>query len=65
MQSFAEAIRGRLGQERRSLEQAMADGDLFDQDVHEAALEDLYRLALQNGVTVHDPAPEGTVLTRR
>ncbi|MGI8334015.1 hypothetical protein ACRYCC_29030 [Actinomadura scrupuli] len=64
MQSFAEVLRRRLGQERRSVEQAMADGDVFEQDLHEAALEDLYRLALQNGVTVHDPAPEGTLLTR-
>lgn len=64
MQSFAEALSGRLGEERRSVQQAMADGDVFEQDLHEAELADLYRLALQNGVTVHEPAPEGSLLTR-
>jgi hypothetical protein len=54
MQSFAETIRSRLSQEHRSVHQAVAEGDVFDQDVHEAELEDLYRLALQNGVPVQD-----------
>ena len=58
MQSFTEAIRGRLTQEHHSVHQAVADGDAFDQDVHQAELEDLYRIALQNGLPVHDLTPE-------
>ncbi|MCW2918628.1 MAG: hypothetical protein JWN52_6696 [Actinomycetia bacterium] len=64
MQSFIEAIRARLSQERRSLDQALAEGDPYGQDVHEAELQDLYRIALQNGLPYQDPWPEQPVLER-
>jgi hypothetical protein len=52
MNVFTEAIHERLSQEHQSLALARAEKDLFAQDLHEAELENLYRIALRNGVAL-------------
>lgn len=52
MNVFTEAIQERLSQERLSLARARAEQDLFAQDLHEAELEHLHRIARCNGVAL-------------
>jgi hypothetical protein len=57
MSTFTETIRERLSQEHRSLDRARAERDLYAQDLHEAELEHLYRIACNHGV--HCPGTSG------
>lgn len=50
MRTFTETIRERLSQEHRSLDLARAERDLYAQDLHEAELEHLHRIAHSHGV---------------
>ncbi|MFP5335521.1 MAG: hypothetical protein ACLGIV_09420 [Actinomycetes bacterium] len=50
MPEFAQAIEAAIAAARTDLDQARVAGDIGDVIVHEGRLEDLRRLALENGV---------------
>ncbi|KWX00335.1 hypothetical protein C3Y87_04840 [Carbonactinospora thermoautotrophica] len=53
MREFTSGIQQRIRDAEEALKRALDDGDDFSVDVHQAEIEDLRRLAADNGVQLH------------